>query len=145
MNWKAETENDLKVYQRRKESLENMRQAICLLEDDYCAPKSFTTGRTPVQGGASTTEDWMIRNIMKRERLERNIKTIQSWVEWMEQGLRSLNAQQWDILNEFYMMRTPGYIERLMERYHVERERVYQLKDQALYDLTITLYGICDL
>ena len=86
MNWKAETENDLKVYQRRKE-----------------------------------------------------------WLEWLEQGLRSLNAQQRDILNEFYMSRTPGYIERLMERYHVERARVYQLKDQALYDLTITLYGICDL
>ena len=144
MDGKQEARKDLQNYQRRKTALENMKQMVCLLQDDYCAlrPGSFDTA--PVMGKGSGSEEWMLNNIVKRERLQQNINATQAWLSFIENGLRCLTDQQRDILTEFYIDRKPGHVERLMERYHMEKSRVYEQKDQALYDFTVLTYGLID-
>ena len=123
MNWKQEAVKDLQNYQKRKTALKNMRQAI-----------HHTGGM----------EEWMLNNIIKRERLKSNIAATQAWLALIENGLQALTDQQRDILTEFYINRNPGHVERIMERYHMEKSKVYNQKNQALYDFTLLMYGIAD-
>ena len=144
MNWKQEAVRDLQNYQKRKEALKNMRQAIHLLDDDYCSIKGVSVDSVSVQGNTGGTEEWMLNNIIKRERLKTNIAATEAWLTLIENGLRALTDQQRDILTEFYIIRNSGHVERLMERYHMEKTKVYEQKNQALYDFTLLMYGVTD-
>ena len=144
MDWKQEARKDLQNYQRRKTALENMKQMVCLLQDDYFALRTGSFDTAPVMGKGSGSEEWMLNNIVKRERLQHNINATQAWISFIENGLRCLTDQQRDILTQFYIDRKPGMLERLMERYHMEKSRVYEQKDQALYDFTVLTYGLID-
>ena len=59
----------------------------------------------------------------------------------MEKTLDMLPKQQKDILTEFFIDRSKGHIERLMEKYHVEQAHIYRLKNESLYSFTILRYG----
>ena len=144
MNWKQEAVRDLQNYRKRKSALENMRQAIELLDDDYCSLKGVAMDSVCVQGKTGSTEEWMLHNIIKRERLKANIAATQAWLQLIENGLHALTDQQRDILTEFYIYHEPGHVERLMERYHIEKTKVYEQKNQALYDFTLLMYGVTD-
>ena len=52
-----------------------------------------------------------------------------------------LPKQQKDILTEFFIDRSKGHIERLMEKYHVEQSMVYKLKNEALRNFTLLRSG----
>lgn len=144
MNWKQEAIKDLQNYRKRKAALENMRQAIHLLGEDYCSLKGISMDSVSVQGNTGGTEAWMLNNIIKRERLKTNIAATEAWLTLIENGLRALTDQQRDILTEFYINRNPGHVERLAERYHIEKSKVYNQKNQALYDFTLLMYGVTD-
>ena len=102
MDWKQEARKDLQNYQRRKTALENMKQMVCLLQDDYFALRTGSFDTAPVMGKGSGSEEWMLNNIVKRERLQHNINATQAWISFIENGLRCLTDQQRDILTEFY-------------------------------------------
>ena len=144
MNWKQEAIKDLQNYRKRKAALENMRQAIHLLGEDYCSLKGISMDSVSVQGNTGGTEAWMLNNIIKRERLKTNIAATEAWLALIENGLRALTDQQREILTEFYISRNPGHVERLAERYHMEKSRVYEQKERALYDFTLLMYGVTD-
>ena len=59
----------------------------------------------------------------------------------MEKTLDMLPKQQKDILTEFFIDRSKGHIERLMEKYHVEQSMVYKLKNEALRNFTLLRSG----
>ena len=100
MDWKQEARKDLQNYQRRKTALENMKQMVCLLQDDYFALRTGSFDTAPVMGKGSGSEEWMLNNIVKRERLQHNINATQAWISFIENGLRCLTDQQRDILTE---------------------------------------------
>lgn len=53
-------------------------------------------------------------------------------------------SPQVDILDRFFIHRTRGHVDSLAADYHIERTRVYDLKDAAIDDFTIARYGIID-
>lgn len=144
MDWKKEAEMDLRHYNARKQSLENITAKIAALEEQFKAIKCTSCDSTPVQGGASRLEDNWINNIVQRQRLMHTYKATKPLVLLVEKGLSKLTDQQRTILDAFYINRSYGHVDRLMEQLHLEKSQVYDLKDRALYHFTVCMYGIVD-
>lgn len=141
MNWINESIADLRLYGQRKKFLENVDNQLIWLENDFAALKGCATDSEAVEGGASRSEDHLLNNIIKRDKLKKNKKSAQEFVQTIEKTLRLLPKQQQDILTEFFIDRSKGHIERLMDRYHVEQSMVYKLKNEALRNFTLLRSG----
>lgn len=144
MNWQKEAIADLRCYRSRKMSIESMTERLKALEDKFGAIRCATTDSTPVMGGASRLEDNLINNIVERQRIGLNIDATRRLVELTEKGLEALSNNQRTVLDKFFVSRTDGYLEWLMENFHMEKSRIYELKDEALYSFTIGMYGVID-
>jgi hypothetical protein len=144
MNWQNEAVEDLKKYAQMKESLINIHERIAALESDYTGIKSMATNEVPIRGGSSKNEARLINNIVERERLECTYNATEKLVKLIEKGLSSLEKNEQLVLERFYIYRSCGHVERLMEELNFEQRRIYQIKDVALYKFTINMYGIID-
>lgn len=141
MNWISESVSDLRLYGQRKRFLENVDSQLMWLENDFAALKGCATDSEAVDGGASRSEDHLLNNIVKRDKLRQNKELSEKFVQTIEKTLYLLPKQQQEILTEFFVDRSRGHIERLMDKMHVEKSRVYELKDEALHNFTILRYG----
>ena len=72
MNWISESVADLRLYGQRKRFLENVDSQLIWLENDFAALKGCATDSEAVEGGASKSEDHLLNNIMKRDKLRQN-------------------------------------------------------------------------
>ena len=144
MNWQKEAENDLRNYNNRKEALENIKERIRSKKEKIQSIRSASCDSTPVQGGGNRMEDNLINNIVERERLILTYKATCRLVDLTERGLAGLNDKERVVLDKFYIERVPDHVEWLMSEMHIERSRVYQIKDDALYNFTVEMYGIID-
>lgn len=141
MNWISESVADLRLYGQRKRFLENVDNQLIWLENDFAALKGCATDSEAVEGGASRSEDHLLNNIVKRDKLRQNKELSEKFVQTIERTLYLLPRQQQEILTEFFIDRSKGHIERLMDKMHIEKSRVYELKDEALHNFTILRYG----
>lgn len=144
MNWQKEAINDLRNYLPRKRAVESMRERKRALEEKFQSIKCVTMDADPVKGGGSRMEDNLLNNITERERLDLNIKATTRLLALTEKGLGYLDDRQRMILHSFYVERPNDHVGELMEKLHMERSRVYQLKDEALYRFTVGMFGIID-
>jgi len=145
VDWKKVAVEDLRRYQHLKKSLSHIPQRIETLEEYNLAVKGGMSGSEPVSGGTSTSEDRLISNICERERLGHNYKAVKGLVDMIEEGLGMLNKTERLVLERFYINRTQGYVDRLMDELGYEKSRVYQIKDDALHKFTVAMYGLIDL
>ena len=141
MNWICESISDLRLYGQRKRFLENVDNQLIWLENDFAALKGCATDSEAVDGGASRSEDHLLNNIVKRDKLRQNKELAEKFVQTIERTLYLLPRQQQEILAEFFIDRSKGHIERLMEKYHVEQSMVYKLKNEALRNFTLLRSG----
>ena len=141
MNWLSESISDLRLYGQRKRFLESVDSQLIWLENDFAALKGCATDSEAVEGGASKSEDHLLNNIMKRDKLRQNKELAEKFVQTIERTLYLLPRQQQEILAEFFIDRSKGHIERLMEKYHVEQSMVYKLKNEALRNFTLLRSG----
>lgn len=141
MNWISESISDLRLYGQRKKFLENVDSQLIWLENDFAALKGCATDSEAVDGGASRSEDHLLNNIIKRDKLRQNKELAEKFVQTIERTLYLLPRQQQEILAEFFIDRSKGHIERLMEKYHVEQSMVYKLKNEALRNFTLLRSG----
>ena len=141
MNWISESISDLRLYGQRKRFLENVDSQLIWLESDFAALKGCVTDSEAVDGGASRSEDHLLNNIVKRDKLRQNKELAEKFVQTIERTLYLLPRQQQEILAEFFIDRSKGHIERLMEKYHVEQSMVYKLKNEALRNFTLLRSG----
>lgn len=141
MNWLSESISDLRLYGQRKRFLESVDSQLIWLENDFAALKGCATDSEAVDGGASRSEDHLLNNIVKRDKLKQNKELAEKFVQTIEKTLYLLPKQQQEILTEFFVDRSRGHIERLMDKMHVEKSRAYELKDEALHNFTILRYG----
>lgn len=134
MNWLSESISDLRLYGQRKRFLENVDSQLIWLENDFTALKGCATDSEAVEGGASRSEDHLLNNIIKRDKLRQNKELAEKFVQTIERTLYLLPRQQQEILAEFFIDRSKGHIERLMEKYHVEQSKIRSVS----YATTIT-------
>ena len=144
MDWKRMAIDDLRNYNRRRQSMENLPKRIAALEYDSLSVRAGI-GSEPVCGGTSKAEDRMINNISERERLKYNLLSVRNLVELTENGLNSLTHDEKLVLERFFIDRQNGYLERLMNELGYEKSKIYQLKDDALKKYTMIQFGVVDL
>ncbi|MBR5558997.1 MAG: hypothetical protein IKU72_01975 [Oscillospiraceae bacterium] len=142
MDWKREAEQELKQYAGRCRALKNIKLRHQALKEEMTALRGASTDRIPVRGGCSRMEDALVNNIVERQRLELTYKFTHKLVDLTKRGLDSLQPQERELLHKFYVEDNNYTADRLCEEMHLERSRIYRLKDQALYNFTISMYGI---
>ena len=144
MNWQKEAIADLRCYRSRKMSIESMTERLKALGDKFGAIRCATTDSTPVMGGASRIEDSLINNIVERQRLGLNIDATARLIDLTERGLSSLDDRQKTVLEKFYVDRPQRHVEWLSEYLNESPAEVYRDKDEALYNFTISMFGLID-
>lgn len=144
MNWKYEAIEKLKGYEAHCNALKAIPAEIKRLELAATSIRSAITDGTPVSGGGSTREDVMLSNIVCREEQNLLLEQAKRWVEIVDGGLAVLDGEERLVLERFYIHRAKGNVERLCDELHLEKSRVYELKDKALRHFTIALYGLTE-
>ena len=144
LNWRKEAANDLRTYPERKAAIENIRERIEVLEEQFTSLKGISTD-TPVMGGMSRQEEKMLDNISEREKLSSSLKITEDLVKLTEKGLEVLEKRERQVLEGFYFERSENNVERLCEKFHLEKTRLYEIKDIALRKFTIAMYGTVEI
>ena len=62
-------------------------------------------------------------------------------INLFNQAWEQLDKNDQLVLTYFYINRSRDYIDRLMQILNYEKRKVYYLKDEALYKLTLLIYG----
>ena len=143
-NWERQSIEDLQSYEKKKQSISNITEQIEILNMQYTALRGQAFDSSPIQGGGSRMEAHLLDNIVKRERLQMNLSAVKRMVHLIERGLHSLDAREREVLEVYYINRPDRYIDRLKEKYHVEQAEIYRMKDKAIYNFTIGMYGFTD-
>jgi len=142
MKWTEIAIQDLKRYEGLKRSVQAINERIELLEMEKCMISSMNTEKVMVQSTPKSVDDKLIDNIVQRERLVMNLEINQKLIGLIERGLSALNDTEKRVLDLFYISRSKNHIDTLMVELRYEKSMVYNLKDQALYNFTINMFGI---
>lgn len=140
-NWKRSVEDDLRLHESRKEALTNIREKYNILKEESTAVKTSNLSAAPTSGGMSRTEEKIIANQAERDKLAAAYKSTLKRIRLIERGLEQLTPVQRTCLDRFYIHSARGNIDKLCQELGYERSRVYQIRDEALYRLTIALHG----
>lgn len=132
MNWKYEAIDKLKQYEAKKHAAASISDEIGRLEQAMSSVRSASSDGTPVRGGGSGREDAYLSNIVRREELERSLKMIREWLEFVQSGLDFLADDERMILDRLYINPAKGNVERLCMELNCERATVYRRREQAL-------------
>lgn len=144
MNWQKEAINDLRNHEKRKAALESLADEIRELRGRTYGSSSQAADAVPVQGGSSTAEGRWIAAIDELERKKEAYRLTKRRVEAVERGLAALDGQQRMVLDVFFMNRVQGGADYLAQKLHLERTRVYELRESAIRDFTMARYGVVD-
>ncbi|MEG1863638.1 MAG: hypothetical protein RR198_08550, partial [Oscillospiraceae bacterium] len=88
MRWSDCAVQDLKKYAGIKASLDNIAERVSMLEMKFTSIKGQQTDRTPVQSSGGTHwEDFLLDNIVERERLTLLHTADTRLVQLIEKGL----------------------------------------------------------
>lgn len=142
MRWSNCAVDDLKKYKRLKQSLQNIEERIEVLEMQFTGIKGSKTDKIPAHGGGTKWEDFMLDNIVERERLKMLKEANEKIVKIIERGLDSLDKTERLILDSFFVSKKHDHVEMLKDKLNLEKSQVYKLKNQALYKFTVSMYGI---
>lgn len=144
MNWKAEATRDLKSYPQRKQAVDNLKERIEILEEQFVSLKGVSVGE-PVRGGLSKQEQKWLDNISERERLGFSLKIAEELIRLTEKGLEVLTGRERKVLEGFYINPQENHVDLLCEELHFEKSSLYRLKDDALRKFTIAMYGTVEI
>ena len=145
MNWQSFAVQKLKNYEARKAAAESIPDRIKALELEATAIKAGAGDGMPKAHGDNKTEEQLIGNIAKREELAVNLEIARREIELTEKGLAVLDDEEKRVLYVFFINRPYRHIETLCEELHVEKTKLYGLKDEALKKFTLACYGVVEL
>lgn len=144
MDWKKETEQKLRMYAVRKQSLISIPGEIQELKEASRSIRSATSDSSPVSGGGSRLEDVRLNNIVKREELAIAYRQAARWVKRMDAALEILTEEERMILDRCYIYPEKGCMDRIALELGVDIKTAYRRKDAALFRLTNALYGAAE-
>lgn len=144
MDWKRQAIDDLRKHGQRTESLHSIRERLASIESDKRAIKATSTDTTPVRDGSSRQEDRLLGLVSEQERLKHTYAAAKRLVNLVDKGLSGLEKQERLVLEKFYIYRTKGYMDDLMQELGYEQSHVYNVKDRALHKFTIAMYGLIE-
>jgi ArpU family phage transcriptional regulator len=144
MDWKKEAINDLMTYERKKESLTNIRLQIKAIDMQLTAVRGALSDGGPTGGGNSNYEERLLNGIVKRDRLKLTYRATKQIVDLIEKGLAGLDERDRLVLDQFYIYNAKVDVESLIREIGYERSQIYRIRNDALYKFTTSIYGICE-
>lgn len=144
MDWKREATEKLRLFEAKQGSIERAGAELRRLEKEAYAIRGAGMDGSPMRGGGNRREDAMINSIVRREELRRAIEDTSVWVSVVAGALEVLSREERLILDRFYIRRAKGNVDKLCGELHLEKTRVYELRDAALRRFTYALYGVME-
>lgn len=141
MNWQKAAIEDLKNYEARKISVQNMTEQLQALNQKADGINSVASNPVAVKGGGNVYEMALINNIDLRERVSGNLKLTKVFIERIDRALAMLSDKERIVLQYFYIHRTSTYLDDLCDKLCAEKSTVYRIKDDALFHFTLAMYG----
>lgn len=145
MNWQSFAVQKLKSYEARKTAVDSIPDRIKALELEATAIKAGAGDGMPKAHGENKAEAQLIGNIAEREELATNLELARREIELTDKGLSALDDEEKRVLYIFFINRPYRHIELLCEELHIEKTKLYGLKDEALKKFTLACYGVVEL
>lgn len=144
--WKWKAIDKLKDYEAQQTALVNLPDEITMLLAEYRGIKSSLGDSASVTGGgAKSTDDRLISNIVRRAEMAEALKRAKVSVRTVQRGLAVLDPQERRCLDLLYIHKQKDSMTRLLEELgYAEEKSVYRKTDKALRKFTIALYGITE-
>ncbi len=131
MDWKKEAIRDLQMHNGRKKACKAIKERCDALRLEMQAV-----------GEPGEITKQLLDLHVKRKRLECAFKANEQLVSLVERGLSELQPTQRQVLTEFYVDRRPEYIDHLCTSLNVEQANLYKIKNAAIKEFTLKMYGI---
>jgi len=141
MNWNMEAENKLRKYELMRMSLRNIPEEIDRLEVSASSIRGASTDKTPVKGGGSRQEEFLLNNLVLRQELKRSLRQARQWVRIVSEALAALDPTEQLVLQRLYIVSERGAMERLCAELNCEKSNIYRIKEKSLEKFTLALYG----
>ncbi|MBE6722708.1 MAG: hypothetical protein E7572_09590 [Ruminococcaceae bacterium] len=133
MDWKKEAIRDLQMHNGRKKACKAIKERCDALQLEM---------KSVGEPGEITKQ--LLDLHAKRKRLECAYQANEQLVSLVERGLAELTPAQRQVLAEFYVDRRPEYIDHLCTSLNVEQANLYKIKNAAIKEFTLKMYGILE-
>lgn len=132
----------LKRYTYAKDFIKNAENQVEELETKKQSKLTSTYGNAPLYGGGSSQEDKIININAKIEMLSKNINNNKKIVRDVEYGLNGLSDEVIDITLSIYGQKQSwDKIDKLKNKYHYSKTRLYDIAKNGLEHISLRLYG----
>lgn len=139
--WRRQAEDDLRDYEAKKKSLENIPDQIKELEEKLTGIRSQAADSVSVKGGGGSRDDAYLNNIVARDCLNANLEDNRRFVSRVSNALSILTDDEKKLLTRFYIIPERGAAYSMAEEKHVDHKTVYRWKDAALERFATAMYG----
>ncbi len=137
MDWKACAIDDLRRYKLMKTGIVNCREKIGAISE------AAASGRAAIKNnGARHTDSRIIDAIVEVDRLTYNINATEKILRTIERALRAISKEEKFILEKFYISSVPANMQELKKSLGYEQRSIYRMRDNALLNFTLAMYGI---
>lgn len=140
--YKSMAIEELSRHSALRSSLHILPGQIARLEQELTAPRSSLGKGEPVRGsGGGAAQDWLTAGLERKGRMERSLAAARQSVDSVQSAMGALSEKEQLVLEQFYIHRERGHMDRLCRELGVEEASVYRLKNKALEKFTLALYG----
>lgn len=145
MNYKQWLVPKLRRLPALYEAVKNIPDEIRTLELELRSIRSAAAGGVSVSGGEENrVEAKMIANLAELDQLSRNLEIAKRQIDEVEKAMSILSPAERRVLDVFYVQQISRPVETLMEELGYEKSQIYRLKDKALVNLGVALFGIVE-
>lgn len=138
MNWKRHLTDELKNYNAKVKSLDNIRERIIDLDLRLSTVKTTNADGMP-SGSGGHYEDAMISSIAEKNNLWRSYNIVEQDIKQINKGLTVLDETELTIVESLYFGKTSP--EQLAQKLCMSISSIYEHRNKALRKIAIFLYG----
>lgn len=140
--WQRLTIELLREINIKRKALSNIQERLSYLKDEMERVKGPVLNTTPVQGGAlNKEEERRLNNIALRAEMTLNAKELEREIENFDKAWQCLTELERIVLTVFFVEQQRDCVKRLSDQLGCEKSKIYYLRNDALYKMTLFLYG----
>lgn len=140
--WQRLTVERLREIDLKRQAYSNLCDRLRYLEGELQKVKGPVLSTTPVSGGMlNKEEERRLNNISLRAELTTNAQKLKREINTFNKAWEQLTEKEQLVLTYFFIMPQKNCVERLMDQLGCEARKIYYLRNEALYKLTVLLYG----
>ena len=132
MDWKKIIKDEIAEYQENLIGRDQLEERIWICQEEKVSIKSAKAEAVATRGGSNRHDDRIVGLIVEEDMAREQLAIINNRIKLVEAGLSRLTDEERDILLTMSAAKYgDGNVERLCEKYTIERATVYRLWKQA--------------